>query len=299
MTFTEAARIMMTKNPVIKPLTITSNGEYTAPNGVDGYNPILVNVPESSSGGIWSIFETGVPLAVITLSPNVLYFLYEVGYKIGTYMIEGTYNNTRYVKNKGYKGVIAGAIKLNGSPVYYHILSDSFGYKAENHYEYVNGSLYRTFNRQIIPAAVNVSSLSLSVSNGSARLSGILKIYQDSLNFSQYDYSDGSHWEENYAFASSYSPFQMSFAFTFPEYPEVSYTDQIRGNTIEEKYSNWSMVCSDIVNAPSGTFPILSHTINENHFAKGLYLNDDAVNRGYYNNNVAYIAKWNTPNMWA
>ena len=50
MTFAEAARIMMTKSPVIKPLTITSNGDYTAPVGVDGYNPITVSVP--SGGGV-------------------------------------------------------------------------------------------------------------------------------------------------------------------------------------------------------------------------------------------------------
>lgn len=49
MTFAEAARIMMTKSPVIEPLTIMSNGEYTAPAGVHGYNPIKVSVP---SGGM-------------------------------------------------------------------------------------------------------------------------------------------------------------------------------------------------------------------------------------------------------
>lgn len=31
--------------PVIEPLTITENGTYTAPNGVDGYSPVTVNVP--------------------------------------------------------------------------------------------------------------------------------------------------------------------------------------------------------------------------------------------------------------
>ena len=30
---------------VIEPLTITENGTYTAPEGVDGYNPVTVNVP--------------------------------------------------------------------------------------------------------------------------------------------------------------------------------------------------------------------------------------------------------------
>ena len=35
--------------PVINPKTITENGTYTAPEGVDGYNPVTVNVSASSS----------------------------------------------------------------------------------------------------------------------------------------------------------------------------------------------------------------------------------------------------------
>lgn len=33
--------------PVIEALSVTSNGTYTAPNGVDGYSPVTVNVPQS------------------------------------------------------------------------------------------------------------------------------------------------------------------------------------------------------------------------------------------------------------
>lgn len=33
-----------TGNPVLQPLEITENGTYTAPDGVDGYNPVTVNV---------------------------------------------------------------------------------------------------------------------------------------------------------------------------------------------------------------------------------------------------------------
>lgn len=32
--------------PVINPLSVTENGTYTAPSGVDGYSPITVNVPQ-------------------------------------------------------------------------------------------------------------------------------------------------------------------------------------------------------------------------------------------------------------
>lgn len=32
-------------NPIIESLSVTENGTYTAPNGVDGYSPVTVNVP--------------------------------------------------------------------------------------------------------------------------------------------------------------------------------------------------------------------------------------------------------------
>lgn len=35
--------------PTIEPLSVTANGTYTAPSGVDGYSPITVNVPGSSA----------------------------------------------------------------------------------------------------------------------------------------------------------------------------------------------------------------------------------------------------------
>lgn len=36
-------------NPVITELTVTQNGTYTASDGVDGYSPITVNVPQDGS----------------------------------------------------------------------------------------------------------------------------------------------------------------------------------------------------------------------------------------------------------
>ena len=32
-------------NPVIEALSVTENGTYNAPEGVDGYSPVSVNVP--------------------------------------------------------------------------------------------------------------------------------------------------------------------------------------------------------------------------------------------------------------
>ena len=50
--------------PVIAPLNITENGEYTAHSGVDGYNPVTVNVP---TGG------AGIPSEALTISGDCKY----------------------------------------------------------------------------------------------------------------------------------------------------------------------------------------------------------------------------------
>ena len=34
--------------PVIEALSVTANGTYTAPSGVDGYSPVTVNVPSQT-----------------------------------------------------------------------------------------------------------------------------------------------------------------------------------------------------------------------------------------------------------
>ena len=49
MTAEEAAMIMMSGgSKVIKPLSVTQNGSYEAPEVVDGYNPVNVNVPSEA-----------------------------------------------------------------------------------------------------------------------------------------------------------------------------------------------------------------------------------------------------------
>ena len=45
----EIEGIQTGSTPVVQPLTVTENGTYTAPDGVDGYNPVTVNV--AASGG--------------------------------------------------------------------------------------------------------------------------------------------------------------------------------------------------------------------------------------------------------
>lgn len=43
--FLDEAAVALSRN-VIEPLEVTENGTYTAPDGVDGYSPVVVNVPD-------------------------------------------------------------------------------------------------------------------------------------------------------------------------------------------------------------------------------------------------------------
>lgn len=67
MTFAEAAMIMMSGggSAVIQSLSVTKNGKYEAPEGVDGYSPVNVNVPDryddGYSDGEKAGYEAGFP----------------------------------------------------------------------------------------------------------------------------------------------------------------------------------------------------------------------------------------------
>ena len=61
MTFSEAAMIMMSGGKVIQPITITQYGDYEikAPEGVDGYNPIHVNLKDRYDEGHQEGYDEG------------------------------------------------------------------------------------------------------------------------------------------------------------------------------------------------------------------------------------------------
>lgn len=61
MTFAEAARIMIgsTQEPVIQSLSVSENGTYTVPEGVDGYNPVNVSVPDRYQDGYNDGYDDG------------------------------------------------------------------------------------------------------------------------------------------------------------------------------------------------------------------------------------------------
>lgn len=58
--------------PVIESLSVTENGTYEAPSGVDGYNPITVNVSGGGGGGIGTLLLTQTLGAVSTTSTSAI-----------------------------------------------------------------------------------------------------------------------------------------------------------------------------------------------------------------------------------
>ena len=60
MTFAEAAMIMMSGGSgVIQSLSVTQNGPYEAPKGVNGFNPVIVNVPDRYDEGFRDGYTEG------------------------------------------------------------------------------------------------------------------------------------------------------------------------------------------------------------------------------------------------
>lgn len=60
MTFAEAAMIMMSGGSgVIQSLSVAQNGPYEAPKGVDGFNPVIVNVPDRYDEGFQAGYTEG------------------------------------------------------------------------------------------------------------------------------------------------------------------------------------------------------------------------------------------------
>lgn len=71
--------------PVVEPLSITENGTYTAPEGVDGYSPVTVNVASSGGSTAAEQFKraierksenpcTELPAEVTVIGANAFYY---------------------------------------------------------------------------------------------------------------------------------------------------------------------------------------------------------------------------------
>jgi hypothetical protein len=64
-------------DPIIEPLEITENGTYTAPDGVDGYSPVTVNVPTGGGDNLDKLIDgtlTEVSSAATSVRSYAFYF---------------------------------------------------------------------------------------------------------------------------------------------------------------------------------------------------------------------------------
>lgn len=298
MTFTEAARIMMTKNLVIKPLTITSNGEYTVPTGVDGYNPILVNVPKSS-GGIWDMFDGREPLAIITLGPNTQVYVLDMGVPFGSSI--GYENHGQYVTEENIFAYPYAVLRHNNRFIAYYSRSQMGDY-ASKRYTLIGDRMLMTFHRQVKFGATKVTQCSFSKSGNRISFTLTMKQFLDYLNFQQYDYDDGSHWEETYAWYNGPHSYDSYFSFearTISSNYTYNYVNNVLGDTLSEQSDIWNSVSEDVVKNAGKGYPIISYTKPEDHFESAFYTNETAINKGYYDTNAAYMEKWGTPELWA
>lgn len=68
--------IQTSSDPVIEPLSVTANGTYSAPDGVDGYNPVTVAI--ESGGGSATLWDRPYTSGSFTLAEDTS-ATYEIG----------------------------------------------------------------------------------------------------------------------------------------------------------------------------------------------------------------------------
>ena len=104
---------------IIEPLSITSNGTYNAPDGIDGYNPITVNVPQ----------DGGPPDSAFVIKGDGSYRFYGIGWdwfieKHGHQIRTENLNNVKGMFNQSYIKEIPFDINLGRDVTY---LDSMFG----------------------------------------------------------------------------------------------------------------------------------------------------------------------------
>ena len=120
MTAAEAAEIMMSggEGGKVKPITITENGVYNAPEGYTGYCPVTVDVPQSSG------FLTLEQLAALPTACSLSYGDYRTDVKVHAdntlgYIESGNTTYAQYNINVRYNyGMLCKVVSKNNVPFY-------------------------------------------------------------------------------------------------------------------------------------------------------------------------------------
>lgn len=109
--------------PIIEALEVTSNGTYTAPDGVDGYSPVTVNLPQDG-GPPESAFVISGDCSYRFTSGGWDWFVEQYGNKITTSNID----NIRFIFNSSNLKTIPFEININDSCFYIQNMFESAKY---------------------------------------------------------------------------------------------------------------------------------------------------------------------------
>lgn len=131
--------------PVIEALSVTSNGTYTASNGVDGYSPITVNVPQDGSP----------PESAFVISGDCNYRFANVGWD---WFIE-LYGNKITTENISSAANMFYGTKLKSIPF-------NLNFKNNSYYDY-SSMFYNAFSLTSIGNIINAYFSSISNMFGS------------------------------------------------------------------------------------------------------------------------------------
>lgn len=150
--FVEAAVMAAEKKAVIKSITITQNGRYVVPEGVDGYNPVDVNVPDRYDEGYKDGSKDG----------------YDKGHADGEAAVKAKIQSKTITKNGTYYAADDG---LDGfDPVNVNVPASETGYtlpstiSAADFLQFVGG------NANVSDETTGAKLVWLPVSNGKKRL---------------------------------------------------------------------------------------------------------------------------------
>lgn len=144
-------------NPIIEPLSVTENGTYTAPNGVDGFSPIEVNVPIPDGyikpNGTLNITKNGTYDVTEKVSAVVSIPEKEIVLQNKTIDANGTYS-----ADTGYDGLGQVTVEVSGGT---NTESEEVAALLSNTMTVLDNSLVTTLRTRICQAATKLITVNL------------------------------------------------------------------------------------------------------------------------------------------
>lgn len=144
-------------NPIIEALSVTENGTYTAPNGVDGYSPVTVNVPVPNGyikpSGTLNIVKNGTYDVTEKASAVVSIPEKEITLQDKTIEANGTYS-----ADEGYDGFGQVIVNVSGGTNTESVEVASF---LDNTMTVLDNSLVTTLRTRVCQAATKLITVNL------------------------------------------------------------------------------------------------------------------------------------------